>query len=46
MALTGDRGGRSVIRANEDALVLLEAQPQELWDIDTPDALRILQEGF
>ena len=46
MALTGDRGGRSVIRANEDALVLLEAQPQELWDIDTPDALRILQEGL
>jgi molybdenum cofactor cytidylyltransferase len=40
MALTGDTGGAAVIRRHEDALRLLEVPADELWDVDTPQALR------
>lgn len=37
LALTGDRGGREVIRANPARLILVEAGgPEELRDVDTP----------
>jgi len=39
MALTGDTGGAEVIRRHEDALRLLEVPAEELWDVDTPQAL-------
>ncbi|MBT8146900.1 MAG: nucleotidyltransferase family protein [Gammaproteobacteria bacterium] len=40
-SLTGDRGGRSVIQQNPDAVVKLEVEdPAVLQDIDTPDDLR------
>jgi len=39
MKLEEDRGGSTVIRRHEDALILLEAPPQELMDADTPEAL-------
>lgn len=39
LALTGDTGGASVIRAHPDRVSYLEADPRELWDIDTPEAL-------
>lgn len=42
-ALHGDRGGSSVIRRHEDALVLLETDAQELLDCDTRQALEILK---
>ena len=43
MALEGDRGGSGVIRRHEEALLLVEAAEEELWDVDTPQALAILE---
>ena len=42
MALTGDCGGRSVILAHEDDLLLLEVPSSQLIDIDTPEQLEKL----
>ena len=42
-ALEGDRGGSSVIRRHEDALLLVEAGERELFDCDTKQALEILK---
>ena len=39
LELTGDRGGSTVIRRHEDALILLETDALELADVDTPAAL-------
>ena len=39
MALKEDHGGNTVIRRNEDSLMLLEVAPQELTDVDTQAAL-------
>jgi len=39
LALEGDRGGSAVIRRYPDRLFLVEALPQELEDVDTPQAL-------
>ena len=39
MALSGDTGGAVVARRHEDALRLLEVPAEELWDVDTPQAL-------
>ena len=44
MALTEDRGGSSVIRCDEEDLVLLEADASELYDVDTVQALEALKE--
>ena len=38
-ALQGDRGGAAVIRRHEDLLTLLEVNPRELQDADTPEAV-------
>ena len=43
-ALEADRGGSSVIRRHEDALLLVEAGERELFDCDTKQALEILKE--
>ena len=43
IALTGDVGGAAVIRRHEDALRLLDVSAKELWDVDTPQALKALQ---
>ena len=40
MDLSGDVGGAAVIRRHEDELRLLEVPADELWDVDTPQALR------
>lgn len=40
MELNGDVGGAAVIRRHEDELRLLEVPAGELWDVDTPQALR------
>ena len=42
-ALEADRGGSSVIRRHEDALLLVEAGERELFDCDTKQALEILE---
>ena len=42
MALEGDRGGSAVIRRHPEALVLVETAAEELWDVDTPQALEAL----
>ena len=42
MALSGDHGGSSVIRAHEGALLLVETDAEELFDCDTPEALESL----
>lgn len=42
-ALEGDRGGSSVIRRHEDALLLVEADEHELFDCDTKQVLEILR---
>ena len=39
MALEGDRGGSAVIRRHPEALLLLEADAQQLADADTPEQL-------
>ena len=43
LALTGDRGGAAVIRRHEDLLSLLEVDPWELQDADTPEALAAIR---
>ena len=43
LALTGDRGGTAVIRRHEDLLSLLEVDPWELQDADTPEALAAIR---
>ncbi len=43
-SLQGDRGGNCVIRRHEERLVLIEFEEQELFDIDTPAALREIGE--
>ncbi len=40
LALTGDTGGSAVIRRHPEALMLLETGAEELWDVDTPAALK------
>lgn len=42
LALEGDRGGSAVIRRHEEDLLLLEAPPEELADVDTPEVLERL----
>ena len=42
LALEGDHGGSAVIRRHEDRLLLVEASPWELTDVDTPQALEVL----
>lgn len=44
LALSGDQGGSVVIRRHEDALLLLEVDPKELMDADTPEALAKIEE--
>ncbi len=43
LALTGDQGGSSVIRAHPEALELLEVPVEELLDADSPAALERLR---
>lgn len=43
MAITGDHGGSSVIRAHKEDLLLVEADAAELFDCDTPEALESIQ---
>ena len=45
LALRGDRGGSAVIRRHEDVLTLLEVDPRELQDADTPEALERIRAG-
>lgn len=42
LALEGDRGGRVVIRAHEDAVICVDADERELLDVDTPEILAAL----
>lgn len=43
MAISGDRGGSVVIRNHPDALKLLEVLEEELFDVDTAQALNQLK---
>lgn len=43
LALEGDRGGSTVIRAHPDRLLTVEIGKAELADVDTPQALETLQ---
>ena len=45
LELREDRGGNAVIRRHEDALVLLEVDGAELYDVDTVRALEQLEQG-
>jgi molybdenum cofactor cytidylyltransferase len=45
MNLREDKGGNTVIRRHEDCLVLLEVDSRELTDVDTPEAMKELQEN-
>ena len=42
--LREDKGGNTVIRRHEDCLLLLEVDSRELTDVDTPDAMKQVQE--
>lgn len=42
LELQEDRGGNTVIRRHEECLTLLEVEPQELTDVDTPEAMQKL----
>jgi molybdenum cofactor cytidylyltransferase len=46
LALTEDHGGNAVIRAHEDALHLCEVSPEQLTDVDTPEALSKLKNSL
>lgn len=46
LALREDRGGNTVIRQHEDRLRLVEAQQDELTDVDTRAALSALEQGL
>ena len=39
LALTDDHGGSAVIRRHTEDLILVETDPRELMDVDTPEAL-------
>ena len=39
----GQRRGAAVIRRHEDLLTLLEVDPRELQDADTPEALAAIR---
>lgn len=43
-ALREDHGGNAVIRRHKEDLILLEVAEKELSDVDTPEALRELQD--
>lgn len=45
MELQEDRGGSTVIRRHEECLMLLETEPQELYDVDTVEALERLKQN-
>ncbi len=45
MALEGDRGGSQVIRRHPERVLLVEAAPEELTDVDTRDTLAGLESG-
>ena len=45
LELQEDRGGSTVIRRHEESLVLLEVDAAELTDVDTPEALKQVQEN-
>lgn len=45
LALREDCGGGSVIRRHKEKLLLFEVPAEELEDVDTPQALRIIAEG-
>lgn len=42
LALSGDCGGKRVIRSHEEKLLLVEVSPEELFDCDTQAALKML----
>ena len=42
MELNGDTGGSAVIRRHEEDVILLDVDPRELWDVDTPEALKAI----
>ena len=42
MELNGDTGGSVVIRRHEEDVLLLDVDPRELWDVDTPEALKAI----
>lgn len=42
MAIRGDRGGSAVIHNHPEDLILLEASEEELFDVDTVQALELL----
>lgn len=44
MELREDHGGNTVIRRHEEDLVLLEVEAQELTDVDTPQALKEIED--
>lgn len=44
LELREDRGGNAVIRRHEEDLMLLEVAERELTDVDTPQALREIEE--
>lgn len=45
LALREDNGGNTVIRAHEENLLLYEVNPEQLTDVDTPEALRKLTQA-
>lgn len=45
LELEEDHGGNVVIRAHEENLLLFEVNPEQLTDVDTPEALRQLTQS-
>lgn len=46
LSLMGDHGGGTVILRHEEDLMIVEANPKELMDVDTPDALNEVVNGL
>ena len=43
LELREDHGGNTVIRRHQEDLILLDVSPEELTDVDTPEALEALR---
>ena len=46
LSLTGDRGGRALLRAHPEAVLTVEAGAEELLDVDTAQELAALERAY
>ena len=40
MAISGDKGGRQVMKNHPEELWIMETEEKQLWDVDLPEDLK------